>query len=232
MDGIFPIVGGALWGTQGFFFGAVDVRSSNPARDGTAATTTRTPSNAHRTRSRCSSRTSIRENGGTSTSTRPRPTRNGATHWGDYYLDIQDARDLYYRVMAAGSGWVGDTPGFNGDLNAALGSIKAKRCSSTTRATSSYLPHHIEAQVKAIPNARAVAIDSVAGHLICCNADPQATWAMGEAIRGIPAGAASAVRRKAGRVTLQEAAQCARHRLGGERNERVHACSIPGRRVF
>ena len=33
-------------------------------------------------------------------------------HWGDYYLDIQDARDLYYLLMAFGRGWVGDTPGF------------------------------------------------------------------------------------------------------------------------
>ena len=46
--------------------------------------------------------------------------------WGDYYLDIQDARDLYYRPMACGRGWVGDTPGFNGDVSAALRSIKAK----------------------------------------------------------------------------------------------------------
>jgi hypothetical protein len=28
--------------------------------------------------------------------------------------------------MADGNGWVGDTPGFNGDLTAILGSIKAK----------------------------------------------------------------------------------------------------------
>jgi len=47
-------------------------------------------------------------------------------HWGDYYLDIQDARDLYYLLLAFGRGWVGDTPGFHGDGNAALRSIKAR----------------------------------------------------------------------------------------------------------
>jgi homoserine acetyltransferase len=44
-------------------------------------------------------------------------------------------------------------------------------------------PANVEADVKVIPGARAVWIDSVAGHLICCNADPQATWIMGEAIK-------------------------------------------------
>ena len=104
--------------------------------------------------------------------------------WGDYYLDIQDARDLYYRARVWGLGWVGDTPGFNGNVNAALASIKAKTLFIYSPRDQFHLPHHIEAQVKAIPNARALPIDSVAGHLICCNADPQATWAMGEAIRG------------------------------------------------
>jgi hypothetical protein len=34
-----------------------------------------------------------------------------------------------------------------------------------------------------IPHARALAIDSSAGHLICCNADPNATRIMGDGIR-------------------------------------------------
>jgi homoserine O-acetyltransferase len=105
-------------------------------------------------------------------------------HWGDYYLDIQDARDLYYRLMAFGRGGVGDTPGFNGDVNAALGSIKAKTLFIVSPQDQFFPPHYIDTDVKAIPNARAVWIDSVAGHLICCNADPQATGVMGEAIRG------------------------------------------------
>ncbi len=96
---------------------------------------------------------------------------------------MQDARDLYYLAMSFGRGWVGDTPGFHGDLNAALGSIKAKTLFIYNPRDQFYLPHHIETQVKAIPHARAVAIDSIAGHLICCNGDPQATWVLGVAIR-------------------------------------------------
>ena len=103
-------------------------------------------------------------------------------NWGDYYLDIQDARDLYYRMMAAGSGWAGDTPGFNGDFNAVLRSIKAKTLFIYNIRDQFYLPYQIDAQVKEIRDARAVAIDSPAGHLICCNADPNATRRLGEAI--------------------------------------------------
>jgi homoserine O-acetyltransferase len=85
-------------------------------------------------------------------------------------------------MMAAGSG-VGDTPGFQGDTNAALASIKATTLFIYNPRDQFFLPHHIEVQVKAIPNASAVAIDSIAGHLICCNADPQATWTLSETIR-------------------------------------------------
>jgi hypothetical protein len=46
-----------------------------------------------------------------------------------------------------------------------------------------FQPRHIDAQVKMIPKARALPIDSIAGHLICCNADPNATRIMGDAIR-------------------------------------------------
>jgi homoserine O-acetyltransferase len=103
--------------------------------------------------------------------------------WGDYYLDIQDTRDLYFLLMSVGRGWVGDTPGFNGDLDAALGSIKARTMYIASPQDQFFPPANVEADVKVIPGARAVWIDSVAGHLICCNADPQATWIMGEAIK-------------------------------------------------
>jgi len=103
--------------------------------------------------------------------------------WGDYYLDVQDARDLYYREVAAGRGWVGDTPGFNGDLSAALRSIKAKAVFILNPQDQFLPPQHVDAYVKLIQNARVVWVDSPAGHIICCNADPNATRRMGDAIR-------------------------------------------------
>ncbi len=185
MDGIFPIVGGALLTTQGFFFGSwmVSIIESCPRVERRQL---RRESQGMRvaTRSRCSFRTSTRANGGSSTSTRPRPTRSGAITWGDYYLDIQDARDLYYRTDGIRARLGRRHTGLQRRLEcgAALdqGEDPVHRQPTgsvhSARATSKPL-------VKAIPNARAVWIDSVAGHLICCNADPKATRVMGEAIR-------------------------------------------------
>ena len=96
---------------------------------------------------------------------------------------MQDARDLYYRIVAGRRGWVGDTPGFGGDLGKTLGSIKAKTLFVYSPQDLFFQPQHVDAQVKMIPNARALAIDSIAGHLICCNADPNATRIMGDGIR-------------------------------------------------
>jgi homoserine O-acetyltransferase/O-succinyltransferase len=112
----------------------------------------------------------------------PESYTNWRNTWGDFYLDVQDARDLYYRAVAWGQGWVGNTPGFNNDLSAVLGSIKAKTLFIYSPQDQFHLPHHVETQLKAIPNATAIAINSIAGHLICCNADPNATQVMGQAI--------------------------------------------------
>ena len=60
---------------------------------------------------------------------------------------------------------------------------RRRRCSSTTRRTS-FPAEALEAQLKMIPGASAVAIDSIAGHFIAANADPQATRAMEDAIKG------------------------------------------------
>lgn len=103
--------------------------------------------------------------------------------WGDYYLDIQDARDLYYLVKSFGLGWIGNTPGFNDDTGAALRSIRARTLFIYSPHDQFFLPKHIEFQLNAIPNARALSVDSVAGHLICCNGDPQATHIISEAIK-------------------------------------------------
>ena len=102
---------------------------------------------------------------------------------GEYYLDIQDARDLYYRQRADFSGWVGDTPGFNGDLNAILGSIKAKTLFLANPSDQFVPKPYYETMVTTIPGASVVWIDSPAGHMMCCNADPTATRELGSAIR-------------------------------------------------
>jgi homoserine O-acetyltransferase len=183
MDGIFPIVGGTRSTTQGFSYGSLlgsilvscagwsgGNYDENPK--GCAANALSVVVPFFYTRDWWEQYIDT-----------PEAYTQWRNHWGDYYLDIQDARDLYYRLMAFGRGWVGDTPGFNGDVNAALGSIKARTLFLVNPQDQFFPPNYIEADVKAIPNARAVWIDSVAGHLICCNGDPQATQVLSEAIR-------------------------------------------------
>ena len=80
-------------------------------------------------------------------------------------------------------GWVGDTPGF-AMTSSSAGLDQGEDSVHLQPAGRIFTPECIEAQVKMIPNARGLAIDSNAGHLICCNADPHATrkkWATASA---------------------------------------------------
>ena len=126
VDGIFPISGGGLYTTQGFSFGPLMLSILESCAGWNGGNYDQNPkvcaSNAMSvfipfffTREWWEQYIDSPE-----VYTKWRNTQ------GEYYFDIQDARDLYYRQMADRRGWVGDTPGFNGDLNAILGSIKAK----------------------------------------------------------------------------------------------------------
>ena len=183
MDGIFPVVGGALWGTQGQYFGPLMASIIESCKGWEGGNYDQNPKQcATNAISVLATYFYSRE-----WWNQYLDTPEAYTQWrntlGDYYLDVQDACDLFYRIVAWGRGWVGDTPGFNGDLNKVLGSIKAQTLFIYSPEDEFYLPRHIDAQVKMIPNARALAIDSPAGHLICCNADPTATRIMDDAIR-------------------------------------------------
>jgi homoserine O-acetyltransferase len=101
---------------------------------------------------------------------------------GAYYFDIQDARDLYFRIGADSRGWIGDTPGFDGDLSRVFGSIKARTRFFANPSDQFVARQHYETMARMIPGASISWIDSVAGHLICCNADPNATHALDKAL--------------------------------------------------
>ncbi len=47
----------------------------------------------------------------------PEAYQRWRTAIGAFYLDVQDTRDLYYLNQSFAHGWLGDTPGFNGDLD-------------------------------------------------------------------------------------------------------------------
>lgn len=183
MDAILPISGGALTGTQRFFRGRLmhsiietcagwdgGQYDDNPKECAANALSVLVPY--------FYTREWWEQNVDT-----PAAYQRWRIGWGDYYLDVQDARDLHYMIRAGGLGWLGDTPGFNGDVIAALGSIKASVLFVYSPQDQFFTPLHVDTQVKAIRGARSVAIESSAGHLICCNGDPQATQILGEAIR-------------------------------------------------
>ena len=160
MDGIFPISGGGLYTTQAFSFGSSFVD--------------------HRVLLGMEWRQLRRESQGLRIQfplayipfwfTRewweqyidaPEAYTKWRNTQGEYYFDIQDARDLYYRQMADWRGWVGDTPGFNDDLSAILGSIKAKTLFLSNPRDQFVPKPYYETMVNAIPGARVVWIDSV-----------------------------------------------------------------------
>ena len=182
MDSIVPVVGGALWNSQGFFRGPLMMSiiescdgwrggdfDVNPKACATNAVSVLAPTFYSREWWDLYIDT-------------PEAYDRWRKNWGAFYFDVQDARDLYYRIRSWGEGWVGDTPGFK-DLNAALGSIKAKTLFIYSPQDQFYTPQQIATQVKVIPGARSAAIDSPAGHLICCNGDLNATYTMGEALK-------------------------------------------------
>jgi homoserine O-acetyltransferase len=182
MDSIAPVVGGALWNSHGFFRGplmASIIESCegwkggdydvNPKACATNALSVLAPH--FYTRDWWDLYIDS-----------PEAYDRWRKNWGAFYFDVQDTRDLYYRIRSWGEGWVGDTPGFK-DLNAALGSIKVKTLFIYSPQDEFYTPQQIAAQVKVIPGARSVAITSPAGHLICCNGDPNATHAIGEELK-------------------------------------------------
>jgi homoserine O-acetyltransferase len=183
MDGIFPVSGGALWTTQGFFLGPWMTSIIESCAGWNSGNYDENPKGCATNALSIIFPLLYTREWWDQYIDAPEIYTKWRNTWGDYYLDIQDARDLYYRNLADWRGWVGDTPGFKGDLTAALASIRAKVLFLANPRDQWFPPHYIETQAKAIPGARVAWIDSVAGHMICCNADPNATQVMGEAIR-------------------------------------------------
>jgi homoserine O-acetyltransferase len=176
VDGVIPIVGGALDSTEGFLFG-LQIESRIETCEGWQA------GNYEVNPRECAAATLwplfhtlySREwwNGNIR-------TREAFQRWSEYwystYVGVQDARDLYLHSKALGRAGLADTPGFNGDLMAVLKSIRAKTLFVVSSADTWVPPEGVEIQRKAIPGSRVAAIDSSAGHMICCGEDAEATW--------------------------------------------------------
>jgi homoserine O-acetyltransferase/O-succinyltransferase len=135
MDAIFPQGGGALSGTQGFFYGASYMSAlqnctswndgnydQNPKQCASSALSTFIP--YFYTREWWDQYIDS-----------PEAYARWRKQWGEYYLDIQDARDLYYRMLAAVSG-IEESPGSTATSRLPCARSRQRRCSSTTPKTS------------------------------------------------------------------------------------------------
>jgi homoserine O-acetyltransferase len=95
----------------------------------------------------------------------------------------QDARDVYYQLQACADFSVGDTPGFRGDVKAALQSIKAQVLLITAKEDLIYFGTGVSLVKEVIPRVTHIEIDSWLGHSICCGAwDPEGAKIADEAI--------------------------------------------------
>jgi len=90
----------------------------------------------------------------------------------------QDARDVYYQMRMWASFNIGDSPGFNGDAQAALRSIKARVLLLTVKEDLMISQEEVALAKGAIPNVSHLEMDTPFGHAACCGSDPEANKAM------------------------------------------------------
>jgi homoserine O-acetyltransferase len=95
----------------------------------------------------------------------------------------QDARDVYYQLQAWSSFNLGDTPGFNGNTQAALQAIQVPTLLIGGAGDPLVHRQEIRAASRHIPHATHVEIDSAYGHACCIGVDVEATEVMTRAIR-------------------------------------------------
>ncbi len=114
----------------------------------------------------------------------PAAYRDWELLWREIWNNLapQDARDVYYQLIAWAEFDIGDSSGFDGDAAAALASIRARTLILAAPGDMLVRTAEIGFAADAIPGARVVEIDSDWGHLICCGFDPEATAAMDRAI--------------------------------------------------
>ena len=184
MDGIIPVSGTGLWGAQGFHFLShlQSIIESCEGWDDGAYVNISEQCGANGLQALVPyfySREWWNQN-----ITSPEAYNQWWNAWWGYYLGVQDARDLLYQSRAIMGGGLNSTPGFNGDAIAALKSIKARTMFIVSPYDQFFEPSHTATANSAIEKSSVVSIDSNAGHLICCGADPEATWVMTQAIRG------------------------------------------------
>ncbi len=107
--------------------------------------------------------------------------RQWSTGFHDFW-SAQDARDIYYQGRSWADFDVGETPGFKGDANTALRSIKAATLIIGFKSDLLFDRAELIQIKNAIPRATHLEIDSPWGHAACCGGDVEAAKIMGREI--------------------------------------------------
>jgi homoserine O-acetyltransferase len=102
--------------------------------------------------------------------------------WEGMFL-ARDANDLVAQLWTWYEHDVGLTPGFDGDCEAALRSIRAQAIVMPAEKDLYFPPEDQAYEVSHMPNAELRVVPSPWGHSVCVGADPEAGRLIGEAVR-------------------------------------------------
>ncbi len=102
--------------------------------------------------------------------------------WEGNYVD-KDANDLLAMLWSWQNADIGATPGFDGDLDAALGAIEAKAIVMPSQTDLYFPPEDNEYEVSHMPNAELRPIPSIWGHFAGSGRNPEDVRFIDEALR-------------------------------------------------
>lgn len=102
--------------------------------------------------------------------------------WEGFFL-AQDANNLLAQAVTWQSNNVGDTPGYGGDHEKALRSIRAKVLVMPCQTDLYFPPQYAEREAKLIPSARLVPIPSIWGHIAGLGINPEDAAFLNRVIR-------------------------------------------------
>lgn len=105
--------------------------------------------------------------------------------WEGFFLDDRDVNNLLTRLWTWQHGNVGLTPGFDGDVEAAPGSIQAKAIVMPAEKDLYFRPEDEEWEVSHMPNAELRVIPGVWGHFAGGGADPDDTAFIDQGLKGL-----------------------------------------------
>lgn len=104
--------------------------------------------------------------------------------WEGFFLK-KDANNLLTMLWTWQNGNIGNTPGFDGNFEKAIGAIKAKAIVMPAEMDLYFPPEDNEAEVKLMPNAEFCAIKSVWGHFAGGGVNPVDTQFIDETLKAL-----------------------------------------------